>query len=134
MTWVNPVEGRVSSPAGFRYSPISGAREFHDGVDIAVPVGTTVVAPKAGYVVATGYSASFGRFLRLAHGEYESFFAHLDSVPVAVGDRVEQGAHVAYSGNTGWSTGPHLHFGLFFDGQFVDPKTYLTFTAYAYDN
>lgn len=130
-TWVNPVVGRISSPAGNRYSPITGAREFHDGVDIAVPVGTPVVAPRAGYVAAAGYSASFGRFLRILHDDYYmSFFAHLDRVPISVGDRVEQGVRVAYSGNTGWSTGPHLHFGLFRDGQFVDPKTYLCFTAY----
>jgi len=133
-TWVNPVVGRISSPAGIRYSPITGAQEFHDGVDIAVPIGTPLVAPKAGYVIDTGYSRSFGRFLRLAHEQYESFFAHLDSVSVSVGDHVEQGVHVAYSGNTGWSTGPHLHFGLFKDGQFVDPITYLCFSAYGHSN
>ena len=136
LTWVNPVVGRISSPAGTRYSPITNVPEFHDGVDIAVPIGTSVVAPKAGYVVATGFSASFGWFLRLSHGDYESFFAHLDSISVSVGDHVEQGVHVAYSGNTGWSTGPHLHFGLFKNGQFVDPQTHLCFTNtdYAYAN
>jgi len=126
--WINPVTGRISSPAGLRYNPITGRREFHDGVDIAIPVGTPIVAPRYGYVLATGYSASFGRFLRIAHSDnYISFFAHLHSVPLTVGQRVEQGERVAYSGNTGWSTAPHLHFGLFRSGQFVNPVSYFDF-------
>lgn len=126
--WISPVYGRISSPSGLRRSPITNRLEFHDGVDIAVPIGTPVAAPRYGYVIATGYSASFGRFLRIAHSdEYVSFFAHLDQVPLAVGDRVEQGERVAYSGNTGWSTAPHLHFGLFRGGQFVDPLYYVNF-------
>jgi len=128
--WINPVVGRISSPAGFRYSPISGNMEFHDGVDIAIPIGTYIVAPQGGYVIATGYSTSFGRFLRLEHDNYyESFFAHLNYVPLSLGDRVEQGERVAYSGNTGWSTAPHLHFGMFREGQFVDPLEYLNFSG-----
>lgn len=126
--WINPVAGRISSPAGLRYNPITGRREFHDGVDIAIPVGTPIVAPRYGYVLATGYSASFGRFLRITHSDnYVSFFAHLHSVPLTVGQRVEQGEQVAYSGNTGWSTAPHLHFGLFRNGQFVNPISYFDF-------
>ena len=127
-TWIRPVAGRVSSPAGVRYSPIHGTREFHDGVDVAVPVGTPIVAPKDGTVLATGYSASFGMFLRMAHAnDYVTFFAHLSQVPLAVGDTVSQGERVAYSGNTGWSTAPHLHFGMFRGGQFVDPQHYVCF-------
>ncbi|MCL2286967.1 MAG: M23 family metallopeptidase [Firmicutes bacterium] len=126
--WISPVIGRISSPAGYRRSPIHGTKEFHDGVDIAVPVGTVIVAPLCGYVVAAGYSTSFGWFLRISHGCYETFYAHLDYVPIAVGDRVGQGERIAYSGNTGWSTGPHLHFGMFRDGQFVDPQDYVTFS------
>ncbi|MCL2372181.1 MAG: M23 family metallopeptidase [Defluviitaleaceae bacterium] len=124
--WINPLYGRVSSPAGLRQSPISGRNEFHDGIDIAVPVGTAVVAPRAGQVVAVGNSPSFGRFVRIAHGDYYmSFYAHLSGVVVAVGDYVVQGQHFAYSGNTGWSTGPHLHYGLFRGGQFVNPIGYV---------
>ena len=127
--WISPVVGRISSPSGFRYSPIHGTQEFHDGVDIAIPIGTPIVAPRYGYVIAAGYSTSFGWFLRIAHSDYyETFFAHLNYVPIAIGDRVEQGERVAYSGNTGWSTGPHLHFGMFRDGQFVDPLVYMDFS------
>ena len=131
VVWINPVVGRISSPAGFRYNPITGNREFHDGVDISLPTGTRLNAPKDGYVIDTGFSSSFGRFLRLSHyGGYTTFFAHLDSVAVEIGDRVYQGNRVAYSGNTGWSTAPHLHFSIFRDEQFVDPLVYLDF---AYD-
>jgi len=127
--WMSPVIGRISSPFGYRYSPIHGTMEFHDGVDIAIPVGTPLVAPRYGYVIATGYSASFGRFLRIAHSDYyETFFAHLNDVPLAIGDSVEQGERVAYSGNTGWSTAPHLHFSIFRNGQFVDPLDYFSFS------
>ena len=128
--WINPAIGRISSPFGYRYSPITGVQEFHDGVDVAIPENTPLVAPRYGYVTATGFSESFGWFLRIAHSDYyESFFAHLNHVPLAVGDRVEQGDHVAYSGNTGWSTAPHLHFSIFRGGRLVDPLEYFDFAS-----
>ena len=124
--WVNPISGVISSPGGLRINPVTGRREFHDGIDIAAPVGTPVVAPRDGTVLATGRSASFGIFLRMQHaGGYVSFMAHLNGVIVGAGDTVRQGQRVAYSGNTGRSTGPHLHFGLFRDGQYVDPFSYV---------
>ena len=124
--WINPIYGQITSVSGLRVNPITNRIEFHDGIDIAAPIGTKVVAPKAGTVLAIGFSPSFGRFLRIGHdNEYVSFFAHLNSINVRVGDEVYQGKHVAYSGNTGWSTGPHLHFGIFRGGQFVDPINYV---------
>ena len=124
--WVNPIYGIISSPSGLRINPVTGRREFHDGIDIAAPVGTTVVAPRDGTVLAVGNSPSFGHFLRLQHPDgYVSFMAHLHGAVVAVGDTVRQGEKVAYSGNTGRSTGPHLHYGLFRNGQFVDPAGYV---------
>ena len=126
LLWLNPIYGTISSPSGLRINPVTGRREFHDGIDIAAPVGTRVVAPREGTVLAVGNSPTWGRFLRLQHpGGYVSFMAHLNKIVVAVGDTVYQGKKVAYSGNTGRSTGPHLHFGLFLDGQFVDPARYL---------
>ena len=124
--WVNPIQGIITSPGGLRYNPITGRREFHDGIDIAAPIGTPIVAPRDGTVLAVGNSPTFGRFLRMSHPDgYVSFMAHLYSATVAVGDTVRQGERVAYSGNTGRSTGPHLHFGLFRYGQFVDPIHYV---------
>ena len=123
-TWITPVSGRISSPAGNRYNPVTGRREFHDGIDIAVPTGTTIVAPKAGEVIASGFCPGFGYFMRLAHdNEYISFYGHLSQPIASLGDFVTQGTLLAYSGNTGQSTGPHLHFGIFQNGQFIDPLT-----------
>ena len=124
--WVNPVEGIITSPGGLRYNPVTGRREFHDGIDIAAPVGTTVVAPRDGTVLAVGNSATFGRFIQISHPEgYISIMAHLHRVTVVAGESVTQGQKVAYSGNTGRSTGPHLHYGLFRNGQYVDPVGYV---------
>jgi len=126
--WINPVTGVISSPAGIRDNPVTGNQEFHDGVDIAIPIGTSIVAPRDGEVIAAGFSPSYGWFLRLSHDdEYITFFAHLSNISVSIGDRVHQGHHVAYSGNTGMSTGPHLHFSIFQNGQFVDPIARLDF-------
>ena len=124
--WVNPIEGIITSPGGLRYNPVTGRREFHDGIDIAAPIGTPIVAPRDGTVLATGNSPSFGVYLRMAHPNgYVSFMAHLYGVTVSVGETVRQGERVAYSGNTGRSTGPHLHYSLFRYGQFVDPIDYV---------
>ena len=131
--WINPIEGIITSLGGLRYNPVTRRREFHDGIDIAAPVGTVVMAPKNGVVTAVGYSATWGRFVQLAHdGGYVSFMAHLNKVIVMIGDAVVQGQQIAYSGNTGRSTGPHLHFGLFRDGQFVDPFYYVDLPVSAY--
>ncbi|MCL2840133.1 MAG: M23 family metallopeptidase [Defluviitaleaceae bacterium] len=129
--WINPVTGRISSPAGMRDNPITGLREFHDGVDIAIPTGTPIVAPKDGTVVAAGFSPSFGYFMRIAHDNslYTTFYAHLSRPWAVIGDIVTQGTLIAYSGNTGMSTGPHLHFSIFYDGQFIDPMTRLDFVS-----
>jgi len=124
--WINPIEGIISSPGGLRYNPVTGRREFHDGIDIAAPIGTPIVAPKDGIVLAVGTSATYGRYLRLGHPDgYISFFAHLYATVAQEGDILRQGERIAYSGNTGRSTGPHLHYGIFRDGQFVDPINYV---------
>jgi len=124
--WVNPINGTITSPGGLRYNPVTGRREFHDGIDIAAPVGTPVVSPRDGVVLAVGHSPTFGWFVRLYHEHgYVSFFAHLNRVAVSTGDAVLQGQHIASSGNTGQTTGPHLHFGLFRDGQYVNPEIYV---------
>jgi murein DD-endopeptidase MepM/ murein hydrolase activator NlpD len=122
--WVSPASGRISSPSGMRTNPVTGRREFHDGIEIAVPVGTPILAPKDGEVVAVGFNSGYGNFLRMAHGNgYVTFFSHLSRAVAEVGDALAQGEQLAYSGNTGQSTGPHLHFSIFHDGQFVDPLT-----------
>jgi murein DD-endopeptidase MepM/ murein hydrolase activator NlpD len=120
--WINPVEGFISSPGGIRQNPVTGRNEFHDGIDIACPVGTDVFATRNGRVVNTGWSPSYGNYVRLAlDGGYKAVYAHLDKILVKADEPVTQGQIIALSGNTGRSTGPHLHYGLFKDGQYVNP-------------
>lgn len=104
-----PVNGRITSKFGTRKHPISGAQKFHNGLDIAVPIGTDVISPLDGTVKSKYFNSVGGNQLVISHETYQTGYAHLDSSLVNVGDKVKQGQIVAKSGNTGGSTGPHLH-------------------------
>ncbi|MBN2799234.1 MAG: M23 family metallopeptidase [Deltaproteobacteria bacterium] len=122
MAW--PVEegARVSSPFGDRVHPTLGTRRFHNGVDLAIPVGSQVHAPRRGVVRAIRRGGVSGVALILLHGEgVETAYAHLSQVLVEEGDAVEAGDLIALSGNTGRSTGPHLHFTVRVGRRAVDP-------------
>lgn len=126
-----PVKGqiyKVNSPFGPRYDPV-GIRgySYHSGVDLKAPHGTPVGAWFAGTVVATGYSYGSGNYVWLDHGYgVKSFYCHLSRVDVVKGQHVTQGTQIAASGNTGrYTTGPHLHLGLYIDGTAVDPRVIL---------
>jgi murein DD-endopeptidase MepM/ murein hydrolase activator NlpD len=115
----------VTSRFGQRFDPITGVDDVHHGVDYAVPIGTEVFAAGVGRVKARGTSASAGNFIKLAHaGGYESWYLHLDSFAPGtdVGSVVGQNDVIARSGNTGRSTGPHLHYELRLAGIAVDPQ------------
>ena len=99
----------------------------HNGVDIAVPVGTEVNASGAGVVAEVGESSEYGHFVRLTHADqYESFYGHLGKVLVVKGTRVPERHVIATSGNTGRSTAPHLHFEIRLAGRTVDPLRIVT--------
>lgn len=101
---------KISSNYGWRVHPITGVKTFHDGVDIAVPVGTALYSAVKGTVVDSHYSDSAGHMVIVENDSgYRITFMHMDSRSVSVGERIEQGQLVGYSGNTGNSTGPHLH-------------------------
>lgn len=120
---LSPVVGRISSPF---HDP---ARGYHNGTDIAVPVGTPIVAPEDGKVTLANYTESGGHQLRLelATG-YVVGFAHLSKRLVQEGDTVQRGQTVALSGNTGRTTGPHVHVTLIDPhGTRIDPASYFTF-------
>jgi len=122
--WINPVEGTVTSLFGTRINPVTQAPEFHNGLDIAVPEGTPVLAVRYATVYHVGYTALNGVYMRLRCDDgYYIVYAHLSETLVDVNDRVTQGQKVALSGNTGQSTGPHLHYGLSRGGYRVDPLT-----------
>ncbi|MEL7368465.1 MAG: peptidoglycan DD-metalloendopeptidase family protein [Myxococcota bacterium] len=121
-----PVEGRVSSPFGMRLHPVTAELTHHDGVDIAVSIGTPVRASFAGTVVEVTDRPKLGRTLVLRHaGGYRSVFGHIDTALVLPGTVVKAGQVVARSGNSGRSTGPHLHFGLYQNGRAVDPGQWI---------
>ncbi|HLJ59060.1 MAG TPA: peptidoglycan DD-metalloendopeptidase family protein [bacterium] len=117
-----PVEGRISSGYGWRTHPIFGTREFHTGIDIAVPWGTPIHAAAPGSVIFTGWMRGYGMLVILDHGNgLSTTYSHLSSYSVHVGQRVERGEVIAHIGSTGWSTGPHLFFEVREDGKPVNP-------------
>lgn len=100
----------ISSPYGERIHPITGERTFHNGVDIAIPTGTSLYTPVEGVVTTAAYSDTAGNYLIITTEDGWSVkLMHMDSLAVSAGDTLERGTFVGYSGNTGRSTGPHLH-------------------------
>jgi murein DD-endopeptidase MepM/ murein hydrolase activator NlpD len=121
-----PVSGPITSPFGWRIHPIYHYRSFHTGIDIGVPTGTTVKAARYGKVVFTGYDGAYGLIVIIDHGNsLATVYAHLSRVFVRVGQRVGTLRSIAASGNTGWSTGPHLHFEVRLQGTPVNPISWL---------
>lgn len=119
-----PVEGRarISSKFGMRKHPVSGGRKPHNGVDLAVPIGTKVYTPGAGVVKTVATEAGCGKYIKISHDEgYETLYCHLSQHLVKKGERIDAGCLIALSGNTGRSTGPHLHYGIKKSGIYVDP-------------
>jgi murein DD-endopeptidase MepM/ murein hydrolase activator NlpD len=115
-----PVSGPITSPFGMRWGTL------HPGIDIGVPTGTPVHAAAAGKVVWCGWMSGYGNFVVIDHGGgFASAYGHNSRVAVACGQEVAQGQVVAYSGCTGFCTGPHVHFEIRVDGTPVDPLTYL---------
>jgi murein DD-endopeptidase MepM/ murein hydrolase activator NlpD len=117
-----PVSGRITSKFGYRIHPISGKRQFHDGLDIANDSGTKIVAAGSGIVTYSGWNGGYGRVIIISHGYgYKSVYAHNRKNLVEVGERVKKGQVIAELGNTGRSTGPHLHFEVYYKGNKIDP-------------
>jgi LysM repeat protein len=124
--FIFPTNGRITSAFGPRNDPFTGVRRFHNGIDIAGPVGTPVLAAMAGKVVKIGVHPSYGRYVIMSHASgYQSWYAHLNKPLVASGTTVAQGEIIGEMGNTGYSTGPHLHFSIFKNGSPVDPMRFL---------
>lgn len=121
-----PVRGRISSGFGWRNHPIKKTRLFHNGIDIAVSTGTKIKAAAAGEVVYSGWMNGFGYTVIVDHGRgVETLYGHNSRLLVRKGAYVHKGQDVALSGNTGLSTGPHLHFGVLKDEKPLNPRSYL---------
>lgn len=122
LSWPLPGPARISSGFGERIHPLTGLRQAHEGLDLAVPEGTAVLAAGAGRVTRAGEDRINGRFLVIDHGQgLRSSYSHGRDLHVARGARVAAGQEIMASGSTGRSTGPHLHFGLRLRGQAIDP-------------
>jgi murein DD-endopeptidase MepM/ murein hydrolase activator NlpD len=121
-----PVRGWVTSPFGNRTSPFSGILKFHEGMDIAAQTGTPVVAPADGVVIKAGFGTGYGNMVEISHGYgIKTLFAHNSRLHVKAGQRVKRGDVVSYVGDSGSSTGPHLHYEVRVNGLPVNPVRYL---------
>jgi murein DD-endopeptidase MepM/ murein hydrolase activator NlpD len=121
-----PTKGWLTSRFGTRISPFTGKRQFHSGVDIAGARGTKVIATAAGKIVYAGKKGPMGRTVIIDHGYgIRTHYGHNDEVMVKKGSRVERGAVIAKLGNTGRSTGPHLHYTVEVKGKTVNPLDYI---------
>jgi len=138
---LSSVGGFISSLFGSRTAPLPGASTMHQGIDYAVPSGTPVSAAMNGTVVFAGQQTGYGNTIVVDDGSgVQTLYGHLSSIGVQVGEPVNAGDQIALSGATGLVTGPHLHFGVSVNGQWVDPSSYLnaapvptpTVTATAY--
>jgi len=121
-----PATGQLVSGFGYRIHPILGVNRFHSGIDIGAPYGTPVIAAAGGEVIQSGYFGGYGYSVMLYHGGgYATWYAHLSSINVSMGQLVERGGLVGRIGSTGWSTGPHLHFEIRINGAPQDPMGYM---------
>lgn len=125
--WVVPVDYvYISSPFGTRVHPITGVVTTHYGVDLAAYLGNPIYATRSGVVTQATYGASGGYYVYIDHGDgFTSIYLHMTHYIVSAGDYVEAGQVIGYCGSTGASTGPHLHFGLIYNGAYVDPTKYV---------
>jgi murein DD-endopeptidase MepM/ murein hydrolase activator NlpD len=121
-----PVRGYLSERFGNRTDPFTGLRDFHPGIDISVPRGTKVVAPADGVVAFCGPKNGYGNIIVIDHG-YGTVtrYGHLDGFNVRPGQRVKRGDVVGFSGNTGRSTAPHLHYEVWVNDQMRNPIEYI---------
>lgn len=126
-TYIKPISGgRKSSGFGRRSAPTRGASSYHKGIDWATPTGTPVYASCGGTVTKAGWGSGYGYVVYIDHEDgRQTRYGHLSKVLVTAGQQVRQGDRIALSGNTGVSTGPHVHFEILINGTQVDPLKYL---------
>ncbi len=127
MAWPVPGYTRITSTFGMRTHPITGVYKLHTGVDIGAPMGTTFIAANDGVVTYAGWNNAYGKMVIVDHGGgINTLYAHGSEILVNVGDVVYQGDAVLKVGSTGYSTGPHAHFEVRVNGEYVQPLDYIT--------
>ena len=123
LTWPVAEPHRISSGYGNRHHPVLGKTKFHNGVDLAVPTGTPILAAQRGRVSTAAEDRVNGKYLVVDHGNgLRTSYCHLSALEVAKGEAIDRGQRIAASGNTGRSTGPHLHFVVRVGRRTVDPE------------
>jgi len=117
----------LTSSYGYRVHPITGNYSFHNGVDLAAGQGTPIYATKSGKVTTATYNYAYGYYVVVNHLDgYSSLYGHMTHYTVSEGDYVERGEVIGYVGSTGYSTGPHLHFTIYYNGNTVNPMSYIS--------
>ena len=127
--WLLPCSyTRLSSPYGYRIHPVYGNYAFHSGVDLAAPAGTPIYASRSGTVTRATYDSRSGYYVTINHADgFSSSYLHMTHFIVSAGQRVTQGQVIGYVGTTGTSTGNHLHFSIYYNGQTQNPAAYINF-------
>ena len=121
-----PYQCQVTDSYGYRIHPLTKKYSWHNGVDFGAAAGTAILAAKSGTVTTAAYSGAWGYYVVINHGDgYSTLYAHQPSLSVSVGDYVTQGQTIGYVGSTGYSTGPHLHFTIYYNGSDVNPFNYI---------
>lgn len=121
-----PTRGFITSPFGWRINPITGGREMHEGIDIATQLGNPVEAPSNGIISYAAWESGYGNTVIIDHGYgVTTLYGHLSSIAVKVGEVVKRGQLIGRIGDTGFSTGPHLHYEVRVNGIPVNPMRYL---------
>lgn len=121
--WPVDPTAKITSGFGPRPAPTAGASVNHLGVDISVPVGTSIISTIGGIVTAAGTSPTRGEYVEVSDGNIKTVYQHLSEALAKVGDQITAGQKIALSGNSGISTGPHLDYRVFVDGKAVDPES-----------
>ncbi len=117
----------VTSSYGYRVHPITGNYTMHNGVDLAAYQGTAIYATKSGYVTTATYNYAYGNYVTINHMDgFSSLYGHMIYSTVSEGQFVSQGEIIGYVGSTGYSTGPHLHFTIYYNGDTVNPMNYIS--------
>lgn len=124
--FLKPLVGRFTSGYGYRIHPVLGIRKFHSGLDISAPYGAPVKSAMSGTVERTGYDEGYGYFIVIRHSSStKTLYGHLSKILVKEGQRVSRGHIIGRVGDTGITTGPHLHFEVIKNGRKVNPRRYI---------
>lgn len=126
-TFINPLRNsawRLTSRCGYRANPFTGVRQYHPGIDLAISQGTPIYAALSGKVVACGWSNVYGNYVIIDHQNgYQSLYGHMYKKLCKLNQEVTTNTKIGLVGNTGYSTGPHLHFTVYKNGKVIDPLT-----------